>query len=376
MRSLILGVAATMLAAAVTACGGGGGGGGGGAFIPPAASGTTTTPTPAPSSESPASTPSTPDPAPQPQTDPPTSFGPNAVLLQSDGNDYVGAGKTYTYSGANSVLTVTSAGNRLTVRVTGDETWDGVFALPSSATKLQTGTYSDLDRYPFHNPTFGGLTWSGEGRGCNTLKGSFTISSVTYEGNVLKAVELSFEQHCEGAVQALRGQIRWSAYDKTVPPGPVNPPPAGLWEPAAGSTPATGNYIYLVSDPGDYIGHGSSYLFTPSTVQMSAIARGGRLSVNGGSGTDFWNGEFAAMDSLTKLEPGYYGGLERYPFHNPTKGGLSWSGWGRGCNTLRGWFAIDQVTYDGTTLKSIDLRFEQHCEGFVPALRGKVHMVF
>ncbi|MBT2321818.1 hypothetical protein J7E62_05520 [Variovorax paradoxus] len=394
MRALTLSVAAAILAAAVTACGGGGGGGGG--FIPSSSSGTTATSTAEVPSTPTASTPSTGQastsptpstgtpadagPEPQPQTDPNTNtstpFAPNSVRLESDQGDFVGAGKTYEYSSANSILTVTSAGNRLSVRTVGDQTWTGEFVLPSSATRLQTGTYSNLDRYPFHNPIFGGLSWFGDGRGCNTLRGSFTISSVTYVADVLKAVELSFEQHCEGVAVALRGQIHWTAYDKTVAPGPVNPPPAGLWEPAAGSTPATGNYIYLVSDQADFIGSGSSYLFTPDTTPMSATVSGGRLTVNGGFGVSFWTGEFMTMNSLTKFEPGYYGGLNRYPFHNPATGGLSWTGWGRGCNTLRGWFAVDQVRYEGTTLKSIDLRFEQHCEGLAPALRGKVHMVF
>jgi hypothetical protein len=54
-------------------------------------------------------------------------------------------------------------------------------------------------------------------------------------------------------------------------------------------------------------------------------------------------------------------------------GGLSWSGQGRGCNTLSGWFIIDNVTYSGVTLSSIDLRFEQRCEVTGPALHGKIH---
>jgi len=41
------------------------------------------------------------------------------------------------------------------------------------------------------------------------------------------------------------------------------------------------------------------------------------------------------MDSLTQLQPGYYGNLSRYPFHNHVRGGLSWSGNGVGCNTLQ-----------------------------------------
>ena len=78
------------------------------------------------------------------------------------------------------------------------------------------------------------------------------------------------------------------------------------------------------------------------------------------------------MNTLSRLEVGYYGDLQRYPFHNPVKGGLSWSGEGRGCNTLTGWFVVDSLTYDGNTLTAIDLRFQQHCDGG-PALNGAVH---
>jgi hypothetical protein len=95
--------------------------------------------------------------------------------------------------------------------------------------------------------------------------------------------------------------------------------------------------------------------------------------VSGGS--DWWNGDFQAMTSLGQLQPGYYGGLQRYPFHNPVKGGLSWYGDGRGCNTLAGWFVVDSVTYSAGNLASIDLRFEQHCEGVGAALHGAIHWI-
>jgi hypothetical protein len=79
------------------------------------------------------------------------------------------------------------------------------------------------------------------------------------------------------------------------------------------------------------------------------------------------------MSILTQLEPGYYSNLQRYPFNNPTRGGLSWYGDGRGCNTLTGWFVVDNVNYSGGTITALDLRFEQHCEGAGPALHGQVH---
>ena len=81
------------------------------------------------------------------------------------------------------------------------------------------------------------------------------------------------------------------------------------------------------------------------------------------------------MNSLTRLQPGYYADVQRWPFHNPATGGLDWSGMGRGCNTLTGWFVVDSVTYAGNAIASLDLRFEQHCEGVAPTLRGKIHWI-
>lgn len=78
------------------------------------------------------------------------------------------------------------------------------------------------------------------------------------------------------------------------------------------------------------------------------------------------------MNTLSQLQPGYYGNLQRYPFHNPIRGGLSWSGDGRGCNTLSGWFVVDKVSYVQDQLSEINLRFQQNCEGGSAALRGRI----
>lgn len=296
------------------------------------------------------------------------------VVLSSDTGDFIGAGQNYAYTNADSLITVTAQDARLTVDIDGDEGWTGEFQLPDTFLELEVGTYANLTRYPFHDVAVGGLSWSGEGRGCNTLDGTITIDSVTYNGDILTDIDLSFEQYCEGNSPALRGEIHWIVDDTTTSSGPVVPPPAGLWEPMQGSTPATGNYIYLVSQQGDFIGGGADYLYTDATAAITVDATDGRVSVSV-TGTEGWNGEFQAMDILTDLEAGYYADLQRYPFHNPVKGGLSWSGEGRGCNTLTGWFAADSVTYTANVLTAIDLRFEQHCEGDTPALFGEIHWV-
>lgn len=303
---------------------------------------------------------------------PPTQPSANLVSLQSDLGDYIGAGQSYSYAQTNAQITVSATGGRLSIGIRGNQNWTGDFQVPNTLSQLQTGYYSNLQRYPFHDPAMGGLSWSGEGRGCNVLTGWFAIDNVTYVGGVLTAIDLRFEQHCENNSAALHGQIHWSSNDATTPPGPVNPPPAGLWQPPAGSTPATGNYVYLQSDSGDYIGAGQTYLYTQANAQLTVNASGGHLSL-GISGNQNWQGNFQAMSGLSQLQPGYYGNLQRYPFHNPTKGGLDWSGQGRGCNTLTGWFVVDSVTYVSGVLTAIDLRFEQHCEGNVASLHGRIH---
>ena len=305
---------------------------------------------------------------------PSTSGSPSFVVLQSDSGDYIGGGQTYSYTEATAAFNVTATGTHLAIGIVGNETWTGDFAVPNSLAQIQAGTYSNLTRYPFNDPAVGGLSWDGQGRGCNTLQGSFTVNSVTYANGVLAAVDLQFEQHCEGAAPALRGQIHWFAGDTTQPAGPVLPVPASLWRAPAGATPASGNYVYLQSDAGDYIGAGATMTYTQANAVLAFALSGGHLGVTVTGDLD-WSGDFLAMNTLAQLQPGYYGGLQRFPFNNPVMGGLNWGGAGRGCNTLTGWFAVDAITLSGGSLASIDLRFEQHCEGVAAALHGQLHWV-
>lgn len=293
---------------------------------------------------------------------------PNSVSLQSDYGDYIGGGNTYAYSRSNAVIAFNANGRLLNVTVDGDQNWRGEFMLPATLSRAQNGTFANLTRYPFNDQAAGGLSWDGEGRGCNELNGSFSVSNVSYVDGVLEAIDISFEQHCGGGAAALRGQIHWTNADDTTPPGPVNPPPAGLWAPAPGVTPAIGNYVYLQSSLGDYIGLGGSYVYALDSSTLNVTANGAQLSVNVAG----WHGDFQAMQTLSQLQRGYYADLRRYPFHNPAKGGLSWYGQGRGCNTLLGWLVVDSVSYDVMGLAAIELRFQQRCEGSMSPLYGKI----
>ena len=303
----------------------------------------------------------------------PKGPAPNVITLHSDAGDYIGAGRSYEYTQANAIIRVTGTGGHLAVRVNGDEGWSGDFMTPLSKPFLDTGRYDGLALYPLNDPAKGGLDWFGQGRSCTAVTGLFKIDHVRYDATTLEAIDLSFEQHCQGNAPALHGTLHWDSADTTQPAGPVYPVPQGLWAPAPGVTPATGNYIYLESETNDWVGAGQTYTYTPdSTVTVRSID--GFLSVVV-AGNPEWYGYFLAMSSLHALRPGLYGDLTRYGFNNPTKGGVLWWGGGRGCDTLHGWFTVDNVTYHADSLKAVDMRFEQHCEGAAPALHGAIHWI-
>jgi hypothetical protein len=128
--------------------------------------------------------------------------------------------------------------------------------------------------------------------------------------------------------------------------------------------------VQMTSDPGDYIGQGHPWSYTTSN---SRISFGGSRSFAGfdvdGADGSWWSAEFVPGEGDI-LAVGSYPNATRYPF-NGTGPGLSVTGNGRGCNTLRGSFDVTWVDFgsDGR-LRSFGVTFVQHCEGGAPALRG------
>lgn len=295
---------------------------------------------------------------------------PSFVMLQSDEGDYIGAGLHYSYTQANAAFEVSEVDGSLTFRVRGDERWDASFHMPAHMGNLRVGEYIDRLGAPFHDPATGGMRWSGEARGCSHY-GWFQVDGVTYVAGQLSSLDLRFEQRCERLAPALRGQIHWVANDATRPPGPVNPPPAGLWAPASGATPESGNYVYLESDSGDYIGQGQTEIFSQANAILTATESAGELTI-GVMGDRSYGGRFRVMTPLTQMEPGYYADAQRAG-ENPTAPGLIFFGDGRGCNSVDGWFVIDNIAFLDGALTAVDLRFEQHCDNLTPALRGRIH---
>src|SRR5262249_47825262 len=69
-------------------------------------------------------------------------------------------------------------------------------------------------RWPFQASGVTGLSVDGDGRGSNTLTGSFTVTQALYaaDGTVLRFAA-SFEQHSEGQAPALTGTINFNQGD-------------------------------------------------------------------------------------------------------------------------------------------------------------------
>jgi uncharacterized repeat protein (TIGR01451 family) len=304
----------------------------------------------------------------------PTSPGmPSFVVLQSEDNDWVGSGQDWAYNQTNATFDVHEVDGYLLVRVNGDVTWEGKFYMPAGFDKVSVGSYSDDLGAPFHDPATGGMSWGGDARGCNTHSDTFSVDNVTYAADVIVAADIRFEQHCEHGIPALRGQIHWTANDATHAPGPVNPPPPGLWAAGEGTLPTSGNFFYFESDPQDFVGRGRTRTFTQtnSVITVTGTAADVKISV---AGDETYNVEFRVMVPLTQLAPGYYPNAQGAVFGNPSIGGLEFYGDGHGCNTVKGWFAIDNIAFSaGGAVIALDGRFLQHCDGYPPTSRGVVH---
>ena len=288
------------------------------------------------------------------------------VYVESTAGDWVGQGRTYRYTLADAAIGVTADVNVLSLSIRGDEGWNAQYAEDANRTTLSVGDWNG-GRYPFTVP---GLAWFGEGRSCNVAVTRFIVDEVTYQANSLRTLTLRFEQRCESAsAPPMRGYIRYDRDDPTVPPGPGNAADFP-WTPPAGAVPATGDYFYFESSPGDYIGQGRTSLYAPNNATISATESSGVIDLHVDEGLGPWDVNVSGPDAQTQLLAGLYEDLGRYPFHNPTEGGLSMFGEGRGCNTLAGAFAVDAIDYDHAGLVSFSIRFVQRCEVTGPPLYG------
>jgi hypothetical protein len=178
--------------------------------------------------------------------------GTTSITLESDAGDYIGGGHDETYLPSNSIITVSGNWRRVSggINSTEGDWWSFDFEAPDDDV-LAPGTTFDATRFPF-NGTGAGMDFTGNGRGCNEITGTFTVNDFSpgVESTV-RYLSLDFEQHCEGLTPALHGEIRYRmpGADRTAPAAPtglsVSRNAAGTGAHISWTNPASG-FAYVV----------------------------------------------------------------------------------------------------------------------------------
>jgi hypothetical protein len=201
--------------------------------------------------------------------------------MNSDPGDWIGDGHSWSYSPANSFFT--AEGNETHVRLTtrGDTDWSADFSADAGQALLPGSTFKAARDFPF-NGSAPGMDVSGDGRGCNSIDGTFTVQQAEYADNGdVKAFAATFEQHCEGDAPALFGSIAWKAPSSpaTVPYGNTTSPVAQLQ-----ALPSTQSAVLSWSNPTEvYWDHTivrrARGTHAPSTVRDGTLEYSGRANV-------------------------------------------------------------------------------------------------
>lgn len=125
--------------------------------------------------------------------------GTTSITLLSDAGDWVGGGRDDFYDPSNATITVSGNWGLVSGRIDSNDGdwWSFDFEAPNDDV-LAPGTTFSATRFPF-NGTGAGMDFTGNGRGCNEITGTFTVNDIALglEGTV-KHLSLDFEQHCEG----------------------------------------------------------------------------------------------------------------------------------------------------------------------------------
>lgn len=297
------------------------------------------------------------------------------LYLNSEAGDFVGRGieQLFTSPDAAIVARLEPGGDQFySSAIQGTHGWEvWIAAGPGGA--LVPGSYTGATGNNSTSRTAPALIVAGDGRGCNTANGQFDVSEVSFAptGELL-VFDATFEQHCDLGGPALFGRIRID-----------NPPPTpGVTLPAGALTvPTAGNFLYLISQPGDYVGRGTEQLYTAADSDIKGLFLPGTPGPAYFSGRivqanylHFWSVVISAAPG-EELVAGSYISARRANFQPAGHPGLDVSGDGSGCNTLTGKFDVDELSFWPTgDLKTFQATFEQHCSGAIPALFGRIRI--
>jgi hypothetical protein len=231
--------------------------------------------------------------------------------------------------------------------------------------RLEKGYYAHIGP-PYANPARGrvGMT-SANCSSYGAYSGWLSVDHIMHVGMDVTELNVRFELECEKG-STLRVAIGWKASNRAGPK-PVYPPPHNLWQPSAGVLPATATYVYLEAEAGYLSSSAANYSYTPADSSISVLPYGYTIQVTI-QGDEGWNGYFTACYGMKKLELGFYGGLG----NNYAMGSLYWTSNNYSWCVTEGWFVLDVVKQEGEEASELQMRFQQHCQGQKPAIRGIV----
>jgi hypothetical protein len=136
--------------------------------------------------------------------------GGNVLFYDGDANDYIHPGME-TISLGTWQATVGTYDVSIDVLPSGQAATEWVLDFSSTHLNLPLATqvYQNAERAPYASPGHPGIEIHGDGRGCDTITGSFQIEELESSGSTLTSFTATFEQHCEGGSAALRGCVHY-----------------------------------------------------------------------------------------------------------------------------------------------------------------------
>ncbi|HTS01482.1 MAG TPA: Calx-beta domain-containing protein, partial [Thermoanaerobaculia bacterium] len=144
---------------------------------------------------------------------------PPVLYFASDPGDIVGQGHTFTLTEADGTLTATASatgGAFLHFNAPGYSAWWDLSFVPPAGAAFGTGVYEGATRWP--SPVRPGFDVSGNGAGCNTSTGRFSVLEEQFgPAGEIQVLAIDYEQHCDGAGPALFGSIRYNSLLDTGP---------------------------------------------------------------------------------------------------------------------------------------------------------------
>jgi hypothetical protein len=207
------------------------------------------------------------------------------VYFNSTPGDPIGGGIEQTFTPDNASMSF-AKGNVFQASIfpnTGG--WYYVFLAPPPGQDLVPGVYDNAVRVGSQGPGQPGIDIFGNGVGCNTQAGSFTITKAIYGfSNSVVAFDATFTQQCEGTFPPLNGQIHVESPPDTTPPTLYLP---GSMTVEAPDGAIRANVTYYASavdnvDPNPTFScspaSGSSFLVGTTTVNCSATDSSGNTA--------------------------------------------------------------------------------------------------